>query len=153
MAIWKPAPSIGVKVLGLAWRGDRLLAAEVEDSSGRVTGVRALGGQIEFGETREQALRREFREELGCDVTITGPWLALENLYEHEGAVGHEYVFAADILLGDPGLYSRDSISFLESDESGCRAGWFCPAALPEGVALYPAGLLALIEAGEPRTC
>jgi NADH pyrophosphatase NudC (nudix superfamily) len=69
MAIWKPKPFIRVKVLGLVWRGDELLAGEVEDSSGRVTGVRPLGGCVEFGETREAAIRREFQEELGCAVT------------------------------------------------------------------------------------
>ncbi|PDV86278.1 DNA mismatch repair protein MutT [Rhizobium sp. H4] len=62
MTVWRPPQQIRVKVIGLAWRQDRLLAAEVEDDGGRIKGIRPLGGSIEFGETREQALQREFRE-------------------------------------------------------------------------------------------
>ncbi|MBA8835648.1 hypothetical protein M2311_005189 [Rhizobium leguminosarum] len=40
MAIWRPSQQIRVKVIGLAWRNDRLLAAEVEDDSDRIKGVR-----------------------------------------------------------------------------------------------------------------
>jgi 8-oxo-dGTP pyrophosphatase MutT (NUDIX family) len=147
MAVWTPAPAIRVKVLGLAWRGEDLLLAEVEDSWNRVKGLRPLGGCVEFGETREAALAREFREELGCAVERTGPWHAFENLYEHEGATGHEYLFAADIVLGEPSLYAKDRIPFLEDNGLGCTALWARPGRLPEGVELYPAALLRLIEA------
>ena len=92
MAVWTPSPCVTVKVIGLAWRGDELLVAEVEESNGRVKGLRPLGGRIEFGETREEALRREFAEELGCTIELTGPWHAFENIYEHEGAMGHEFI-------------------------------------------------------------
>ena len=148
MTVWTPATSIKVKVLGLAWRGEQLLVGEVEDSSGRVKGVRPLGGCIDFGETREQALAREFEEELGCKVVVTGPWHAFENIYEHEGATGHEFIFAADVTLSDPQFYAQDRFRFLESDESACRAAWVSPLALPDDVELYPASLLQLIRAG-----
>lgn len=148
MAIWKPKPFIRVKVLGLAWRGDQLLAGEVENSEGRVTGVRPLGGCIEFGETREEALQREFQEELGCTAALTGPWHALENIFEHEGNIGHEFVFAANVRLGDPKVYAARRIDYLEDDGATCSAGWFSPARLPQGVSLYPEGLLALIASG-----
>ncbi len=148
MTVWRPPQFITVKVLGLAWRRDELLLAEVQDDEGRVKGVRALGGRIEFGETREEALQREFQEELGCDVTLLGPWHSFENLFVHEGATGHEYVFAANIHLADERLYLADTVTFLESDLSGCRASWFAPTALPDGVELYPSGLLPLIRNG-----
>lgn len=148
MTIWKPSPFIRVKVIGLAWRGGRLLAAEVEGSSGRIKGVRPLGGCIEFGESREEALSRELREELGCGAVLTGPWHALENLYLHEGEVGHEYVFAANVRLDDPAIYTRDRIAFQEDNGLLCSAGWFPPLDLPQDVALYPHGLRPLIQAG-----
>ena len=149
MTVWTPATTIKVKVLGLAWRGEELLVAEVEDSAGRVKGVRPLGGCVEFGETREQALSREFEEELGCSVRVTGPWHGFENIYEHEGALGHEFLFAADILLSDPGLYERSRFRFLESDETDCWAAWVSPLSLPSHIALYPSALLQLISAGQ----
>jgi ADP-ribose pyrophosphatase YjhB (NUDIX family) len=148
MTMWKPSPFIRVKVLGLAWRREELLLAEVEDSSGRVKGVRPLGGSIEFGETREQALLREFGEELGCAVSLAGPWHGFENIFEHEGAIGHEYLFAANIELSDARLYESERIAFLESDASDCCARWFSPTALPQGIDLFPTALLPLIQAG-----
>ena len=147
MTIWTPAPSIRVKVLGLVWRGDELLLAEVEDSRGRVKGLRPLGGSIEFGETREQALRREFMEELGCTATLAGPWHGLENIYEHEGAVGHEYLFLANVEV-DAGIYRQERISFEEANGVECFAVWCSPTATPYNVDLYPSTLLPLIQAG-----
>ena len=149
MTVWTPSPSVTVKVVGLAWRGKELLLAEVEDSAGRFKGLRPLGGHIEFGETREDALRREFAEELGCAIELAGPWHAFENIYEHEGATGHEFIFAANMTLGDDGLYGRERIVFLENEGSPCNAVWQAPLSLPPGVELYPTGLLPLIVSGE----
>jgi len=134
-------------VLGLAWRGPQLLVSEVEDSLGRVTGVRPLGGCIEFGETRDAALLREFTEELGCAVTVSGGWHAVENIYEHEGATGHEFHFAANVVLDDPSLYRQDRFRYLQSDASDGWAAWIDPNALPDDQELYPAGLAKLISA------
>jgi hypothetical protein len=146
MAVWRPPERIKVKVIGLAWRQNHLLAAEVETDTGQIKGVRPLGGSVEFGETRERALEREFREELGCGVTITGPWLALENIFQHERAVGHEFVFAANIRLHDATLYDRDEILFAKCNGAKCTARWFLPHNLPKGVALYPDGLAPLLN-------
>ena len=148
MTVWTPSPAVAVKVVGLAWRGSELLVAEVEDSGGRVKGVRPLGGSIEFGETREDALTREFAEELGCEATVTGPWHAFENIYRHDGATGHEFIFAANVRLGDEALYRRDRFPFLEHEGTRCCAVWLDPQHLPPGVALYPDGLLQAIELG-----
>ena len=148
MTVWTPSPAIAVKVIGLAWRGDELLVAEVEESDGRVKGVRPLGGSIEFGETREAALAREFAEELGCAIAVTGPWRAFENIYEHEGATGHEIIFAAEIRLGDEAIYRRDRFDFLEHEGLRCCAVWLAPLRLPPGVELYPTGLGLAIAQG-----
>lgn len=145
MMTWRPPQTIRAKVIGLAWRQGHLLAVEVPDDRGRVKGLRPPGGSIAFGETREQALEREFQEELGCGVTITGPWTAFENIYRHEGALGHEIVFAAEIRLHDTALYERDAIAFSEDDGTACTARWIRPGALPEGVALFPDGLAAAL--------
>ena len=148
MTVWIPLPEIAVKVVGLAWRGDELLVAEVEESDGRVKGVRPLGGSIDFGETREAALAREFAEELGCEISVIGPWHGFENIYQHEGRTGHEFLFAATIRLGDDALYRRDRFHFLEHEGTRCCAVWLDPLDLPDGVELYPTGLRQAIEAG-----
>ena len=145
MTVWKPQTSITVKVLGLVWRGSDLLASEVSDSTGRITGVRPLGGGIEFGETREDAIRREFHEELGCGLTTIGPWHCVESIFVHEGNVGHQIIFLADIVLDDPEIYMRDIIEYSENDGTVCIAKWFCPTNLPQGVQLFPTALVPLI--------
>ncbi|MBL3576464.1 NUDIX domain-containing protein, partial [Rhodovulum sulfidophilum] len=68
MNTWRPASGIRFKALGLHWRGNRLLASEVYEDSGRLKGVRPLGGTVEFGETAQTAVIREFQEELGITV-------------------------------------------------------------------------------------
>lgn len=148
MAVWTPSPAVAVKVIGLVWRGEELLVAEVEESDGRVKGVRPLGGTIEFGETREQALEREFVEELRCDVMVSGPWHAFENIYRHEGRTGHEFIFAANVTLGDEDLYRRDRFHYLEHEGTRCCAVWLDPLRLPPGIELYPTGLALAISQG-----
>ncbi|AWI88269.1 DNA mismatch repair protein MutT [Methylobacterium sp. DM1] len=147
MTTWRPPQAIRVKVIGLAWRGDALLAVEVLDDGRRIKGVRPPGGGVAFCENREQALEREFSEELSCGISIAGPWTVFENIYRHEGALGHEIVFAADIRLHDAALYDRDVIRFSEDDGTACTARWLAPAALPNGVALFPDGLAAALAA------
>lgn len=74
MTTWRPPSHIRVKALGLHWRAGKLLAAEVRTDSGRIKGVRPLGGSVEFGETAKEAVIREFKEELGVDVSVrAGP--------------------------------------------------------------------------------
>ncbi|MEJ7705366.1 MAG: NUDIX domain-containing protein [Geodermatophilaceae bacterium] len=51
------------------------------------------GGGIEFGETAEEALRREFTEELGVALGVVRLLGVLENRFELAGVPGHEIVF------------------------------------------------------------
>lgn len=152
MTTWRPPSIIRVKVIGLAWHGQRLLAAEVETDAGTVKGVRPLGGSVDYGETREQALHREFMEELGTAIAIRGPWLAFENIFEHEGALGHEIIFAAEVELADQTLYQRDEIIFAEDDGTACKARWIDLDDLKaSGLALYPSGLAASVTTLNPE--
>ena len=140
---WRPPQHIKVKAIGLHWRDDQLLATEVFDDEGRLTGVRPLGGGVEFGEHWQEALKREFQEELGVEVEVKGPPLVMENIYSHHGAVGHEVLFIAEIVFNTARFAHLDRISFRENNGTLCTARWFDVAALdrPDGPALYPAGL------------
>lgn len=141
MVIWRPQQRVRILVIGLVWRGPHLLAVEVTTDSGEVKGFRPLGGGVEFGERREQALAREFHEELGCAIQIVGPWKTFENIFHHEGQLGHEIVFAVDTQLEDPSIYEREEIDFNEDDGAPLRARWVDPLACPNGLPLYPDGL------------
>ncbi len=136
-----------MKALGLHWRDGALLAAAVPDDAGRIKGVRPLGGTVEFGETTETALLREFREELGIEVEILRGPLVLENLYLHEGMPGHEVLFVYDVGFPAGAFDGRSTILFREHDGTECRADWHPLERLDtdRGPALFPAGLKALL--------
>lgn len=140
---WRPRATIRVIAIGLAWYDSRLLAAEVLDDSGKIKGVRPLGGGVDFGETWQNALKREFREELDCGIEIVGPHVVFENIFRHERSIGHEVVFAAPIELSNPSLYAQPEIQFNEDNGTACTARWFDVAKLdlPNGLRLYPDGL------------
>ena len=145
MTNWRPAPRIRLKSLGLHWRDDRLLAAEVLDDAGRVKGVRPLGGTVEFGETAEAALIREFHEELGITVKPLGPPVFMENIYTHEGSLGHEIVAIFNITFPADAFANEGRIDFQEDDGTRCFAEWFAldTLDLPDRPRLYPEGLKA----------
>jgi len=143
MKKWRPAQAVQAKVIGICVNKGALLAMEVYDDKGDVKGVRPLGGLIEFGETRETALAREFSEELNTEIEIVGRWRTFENLYVHGGLRGHELVFAIGIRMFDKSLYRDEVIAFSEDSGTTCTARWFPIQDLKAGlVELYPTGLL-----------
>lgn len=153
MTIWRPHQNIRVKALGLHWRNGALLAAEVPDDSGALKGVRPLGGTVEFGETWQQTLHREFREELNIDVVICGEPQVLENIYSHEGHVGHEILFVAEVLFPEGAFAGQDVIGLSEDNGACWTARWFTPEDLEaRGVALFPDGLSEHLRTGWGRS-
>ena len=146
MTVWRPSQSILVKVIGLVLHKGHLLAAEIYDDEGAVKGIRPLGGRVEFGETREVALRREFLEELGTEINITGSWRMFENLYGHHGEVGHEIIMCASVGLLDTTIYSQDRMVFSEDSGAETIARWFSVKECKRGeVALFPDGLVDIL--------
>ena len=143
MSTSDPHKPISVKAIGLVWRDGRLLAADVPDGEGRISGVRPLGGSVEFGELSEAALAREFREELGVEIEFVSGPVVFENLYTFGGSPGHEvmFVFEVDFPLGE--LMAGDEIVFHESNGTRNVARWYHPDELdrPGYPELYPKGL------------
>ena len=142
MSKWRPSQTIVFKVLALIRRRSELLATSVLDDDGRLIGVRPPGGTIHFGESREAALVRELDEELDCKATITGPWITLENIYRHEGFIGHEFILATPVSIDNPTLYNSDEIVIKESSGSKVISRWYdlsdlsrsAPPLLPKGL-------------------
>ena len=125
--------------------GERILVAEGHDSKKGETFYRPLGGTIEFGERGEEAVQREFREEIAADLVEVRYVGMLENIFTYEGRRGHEIVLVYDGRLTDASLYENEVI---EGDEMGERfkAVWIRLDEFGEGKPpVYPEGLLALL--------
>ncbi len=143
MSKWRPAQHIQVKVIGIAVNNNKLLAMKIFTDSGKVKGIRPLGGRIEFGETRELALRREFQEELQTEIEIFGAWRCFENIYTHVGKIGHEYIHGVGISLMNRPLYHKNAVVFSEDSGTESSAEWFEIDELKSGkTALFPDGLI-----------
>ena len=152
MTPWRPSSTIRLKALGLHWRDGCLLASEVNRDDGTLKGVRPLGGTVEFGETWQDALIGEFKEEIGAQIELIGDPIVLENIYTHHGALGHEILFTSEIVFSQNAYETDEFIEYREDNGDLCIARWFDPVTLLEqGIALYPKGLLSQITAWKEK--
>ena len=139
-SIWRPVQHIRVVVLGLVVEDGLFLAADVPDDNGNLKGLRPLGGGVEFGESREQALHREFLEETGSSIEIVGPWTLFENIFEHTGATGHEIIFAAPVRMLTPSF--SHNVDHLVLDPMPVIVRWHrLDAVETAGLPVFPAGI------------
>ena len=115
MIPWRPSSTIRLKALGLHWRDRCLLASEVNRDDGTLKGVRPLGGTVEFGETWQDALIREFQEEIGVGIELIGDPIVLENIYTHHGALGHEILFISEVIFSSNAYETADFIEYCET--------------------------------------
>ena len=120
---WRPPQLVRPLAIGIIRRGEGLLVAAVQDDAGAVKGWRPLGGSIEFGERAADTLRRELIEELGLAITEPKLLTLMENLYEHQGVLGHDIVLVFETAFEDAGAYSREEFRFSDGGVE-CRAQW-----------------------------
>lgn len=110
------------------------------------TFYRPLGGGIEFGETSEQAVRREFREELDAELVNLRYRQTLENIFSFNGRSGHEIVLLYEGKFADPSFYNKPTMTGREDNGDPFKALWKPLADFQDGrQPLYPDGLLELL--------
>lgn len=137
-------PSIRNIAVGLPVRDGHVLVLHGRDAVKDQAFFRAIGGGIEFGETAEAAVRREFVEELGVALERVHLLGVIENIFDYEGEPGHEiaHVFGvASVHLDALPLDAR-----LHILDEGSPVEWIPISALDRP--LYPDGVLELLHAG-----
>ena len=87
--------------LGLDIKNNKLLVSEGFDKVKNETFYRCLGGGIEFLEKSEEALKREFLEEINVDITVKDFLGILENIFTYQGKKAHELVLFYSIEISD----------------------------------------------------
>lgn len=116
-------PSIRFVVLCVFRDRGRILVGEGYDSVKEEAFLRPLGGSVEFGETADEAVRREIREELQVDITDLVRLDVLENIFTCDGTPGHEVVAVYDAKFSDAALYQMDRLPLYE-EVWGSEARW-----------------------------
>ena len=103
-------------VLGIAIKDGKLLVSEGYDKIKDQTFYRCLGGGIEFLEKSDEALKREFVEELGIEITTKDFLGIAENIFTFEGKNGHELVFFYSISINDSDYKDEYTILDMEKE-------------------------------------
>ena len=111
-------------VAALIWDGDRFLACQRPAHKARGLLWEFVGGKLEAGETRAQALVRECREELG--VTIRVGDLFMEVTHVYPDLTVHLSLYHAVIESGILQQLEHHDIRWLHPSEVDLYP--FCPA-------------------------
>jgi 8-oxo-dGTP pyrophosphatase MutT (NUDIX family) len=123
----------------------RVLVFQDFDSIKQTAYYRPLGGGIEPGETSQDTVRREIREELDLEVTNLKLLGVLENLFSLEGKPSHEVVFVYDGEFEDSSVYAQTAFHAGEHDGSPLSVLWRDLDFFDGRHQLVPEGLLALL--------
>ncbi|MBQ9109450.1 MAG: (deoxy)nucleoside triphosphate pyrophosphohydrolase [Oscillospiraceae bacterium] len=110
-------------VAALIWRQDRFLICQRPAHKARGLLWEFVGGKVEPGETKEEALARECREELDADVRAGEVFMQL--VHEYPDLTVELTLFHAT-MEGEPRLLEHNDIRWITVEEIDDYD--FCPA-------------------------
>ena len=102
-------------VLGIAIKNGKILVSEGYDKVKKQTFYRCLGGGIEFLETSQEALKREYKEELGIDIIVEDFCGISENIFTYQGKNAHELILFYNIKIQDKDFENVDYVDILSN--------------------------------------
>ncbi|MBO5715757.1 MAG: (deoxy)nucleoside triphosphate pyrophosphohydrolase [Clostridia bacterium] len=111
-------------VAALVWRDDKFMICQRPVHKARGLLWEFVGGKVEPGETKEQALIRECREELA--VTILVGDVFMDVTHEYPDLRVHLTLFNATITDGEPQKLEHNDIKWITPSEIPNYE--FCPA-------------------------
>ncbi|MBQ8670086.1 MAG: (deoxy)nucleoside triphosphate pyrophosphohydrolase [Oscillospiraceae bacterium] len=110
-------------VAALIWRQDRFLICQRPPHKARGLLWEFVGGKVEPGETKEEALARECREEL--DATVRAGEVYMQLVHEYPDLTVELTLFHAT-MEGEPRLLEHNDIRWITVEEIDDYD--FCPA-------------------------
>ena len=111
-------------VAALIWEGDRFLACQRPAHKARGLLWEFVGGKVEPGETPEEALIRECREELA--VTVEPKDVFMTVIHEYPDLTVRLILFNAFITEGTPQLLEHNDLRWITTSQIDELP--FCPA-------------------------
>ena len=111
-------------VAALIWQGDKFMICQRPAHKARGLLWEFVGGKVELGETKEQALIRECQEELA--VTLSAGDIFMDVVHEYPDLTVHLTLFNATIAKGEPQKLEHNDIQWITPSE--IQNFEFCPA-------------------------
>lgn len=111
-------------VAALIWREDRFLICQRPAHKARGLLWEFVGGKVEPGETGEEALIRECREELGVVLRVGDIFAQVTHVYPD--LTVHLVLYLAEIPMGEPKKLEHNDLRWITPAEIDAYA--FCPA-------------------------
>lgn len=111
-------------VAALIWDEDRFLICQRPTNKSRALLWEFVGGKVEAGETLQQALIRECREEL--DITITVDDIFMDVIHQYPDILVHLTLFHSRIQSGVPKRLEHNDLRWITVEEIDHFE--FCPA-------------------------
>ena len=111
-------------VAALIWDNDRFLICQRPANKARPLLWEYVGGKVELGETKEEAMVRECKEEL--DITISVGSVFFDVIHEYPDITIHLTLFNAIIADGELRLLEHNDFRWISPEELSLYE--FCPA-------------------------
>lgn len=111
-------------VAALIWNENQFLICQRPATKARGLLWEFVGGKVEFGETKEQALVRECQEELA--ITLDVGEVFMDVVHEYPDLTVHLTLFNSSIRAGIPQKLEHNDIRWITVDEIDQYD--FCPA-------------------------
>ena len=111
-------------VAALIWEDNRFLACQRPAHKARGLLWEFVGGKVEPGETKEQALIRECQEELAVTVAVQDVFMEVDHVYPD--LTVHLTLFNASIAEGIPQKIEHNDLRWITVEE--IEQYPFCPA-------------------------
>ena len=111
-------------VAALIWNNDKFLICQRPAHKARGLLWEFVGGKVELGETKENALIRECKEELNVILSVGD--MFMDVIHEYPDITVHLTLFDATIAEGEPQKLEHNDIKWIAPSEIPMYN--FCPA-------------------------
>ena len=111
-------------VAALIWEENKFLICQRPANKARPLMWEFVGGKVESGETKEQALVRECKEELDITLQTFGEFFSV--IHEYPDITVRLTLFNAVVKLGEPRLLEHNGLCWIDIDQA--HKYEFCPA-------------------------